>query len=452
MSKLDHIQNFYFIGIGGIGMSALARYFKAKGVNVSGYDKTPTELTRKLESEGISINFKDELDLIDAEVLKEQERTLIVYTPAVPKDHQQFNHFKSLGFEMVKRSELLGMVTANKFCLAVAGTHGKTTTTAILGHLLKETGAKVTAFLGGISEDIQSNLIMQGDDVVVVEADEFDRSFLKLSPNIAAITSMDADHLDIYGDKSELEKSFREFAAKVPENGKLFVKNGLPLQGDKIGMNDESDYSAQNIRIEDGTYVFDLKTPSETIKELKFNLPGNHNLLNAITALAMAIEYGSPTDALARALYTFQGVKRRFNYKIKTDQLVLIDDYAHHPTEISAVHQAVRAMYPNKIVLAVFQPHLFSRTRDFAEDFASSLADFDKVFLLDIYPARETPIEGISSAWLLDLISNPKKLLLNKEELSERIISENADVVVMMGAGDIGEEVETVKKALLDEA
>ena len=452
MQKLDHIQNFYFIGIGGIGMSALARYFKAKGKNVSGYDKTPTELTKKLETEGVSINFADDISLIPAEVLEDKQKTLIVYTPAVPKDHKQFNHLRSLDFELVKRAELLGMVTANKYCLAVAGTHGKTTTTAILGHLLKETGAKVTAFLGGISEDIQSNLIMQGDDVVVVEADEFDRSFLKLSPNIAAITSMDADHLDIYGDKSELEKSFREFAANVPEDGKLFVKNGLPLQGDKIGMNDESDYSAQHIRIEEGSYVFDLKTPSEVIKDLRFNLPGNHNLLNAITALAMAIEYGSPTDGLARALYTFQGVKRRFNYKIKTDNLVLIDDYAHHPTEISAVHQAVRAMYPNKIVLAVFQPHLFSRTRDFAEDFASSLSDFDKVFLLDIYPARETPIEGISSAWLLDLISNPKKLLLQKEELSQKIISENADVVVMMGAGDIGEEVEKVKKALLNEA
>jgi len=433
-------------------MSALARYFKAKDSYVAGYDRTSTGLTKTLETEGVDVNYKDDVSAIPETILNNQENTLIIYTPAVPKDHKQFERLKEQDFQVVKRAELLGMVTAQKYCLAVAGTHGKTTTTAILGHLLKETGAKVTAFLGGISEDIQSNLIMQGDDVVVVEADEFDRSFLKLSPNLAAITSMDADHLDIYGDKSELEKSFREFAAKVPKDGKLFVKNGLPLEGLKIGINDDSDFSGQNIRIKDGSYVFDLKTPSEVIKNLKFNLPGKHNLLNAITALAMTIEYGTPTHDLARALYSFEGVKRRFSYKIKTNNLILIDDYAHHPTEISAVHQAVREMYPNKKVLAVFQPHLFSRTRDFAEDFASSLSDFDKVFLLDIYPARELPIEGISSAWLLDKILNPEKALVLKKNLTELIKAEEAEVVVMMGAGDIGEEVETVKKALLHEA
>jgi len=433
-------------------MSALARYFKAKDSYVAGYDRTSTGLTKTLETEGVDVNYKDDVSAIPETILNNQENTLIIYTPAVPKDHKQFERLKEQDFQVVKRAELLGMVTFQKYCLAVAGTHGKTTTTAILGHLLKETGAKVTAFLGGISEDIQSNLIMQGDDVVVVEADEFDRSFLKLSPNLAAITSMDADHLDIYGDKSELEKSFREFAAKVPKDGKLFVKNGLPLEGLKIGINDDSDFSGQNIRIEDGSYVFDLKTPSEVIKNLKFNLPGKHNLLNAITALAMTIEYGTPTHDLARALYSFEGVKRRFSYKIKTNNLILIDDYAHHPTEISAVHQAVREMYPNKKVLAVFQPHLFSRTRDFAEDFALSLSDFDKVFLLDIYPARELPIEGISSAWLLDKILNPEKALVQKKNLTELIKAEEAEVVVMMGAGDIGEEVETVKKALLHEA
>ena len=452
MRDLNHIKHFYFIGIGGIGMSALARYFKAKGNYVTGYDRTSTELTKTLENEGIPVNYEDKEELIPEVILQNPQTALVVYTPAVPKEHKQFEFLKANEFEITKRAQLLGEVTNEKFCLAVAGTHGKTTTTAILGHLLKETGAKVTAFLGGISEDIQSNLIMQGDEVVVVEADEFDRSFLNLSPNIAAITSMDADHLDIYGDKAELEKSFREFAAKVPEDGKLFVKNGLPLEGVKIGIDDESDYTAKNIKIEEGSYVFDLKTPSEIIENLRFNLPGKHNLLNAMTALAMAIEYGTPTEDLARALYSFKGVKRRFSYKIKTDNLVLIDDYAHHPTEISAVHQAVREMYPNKKVLAVFQPHLFSRTRDFAEDFASSLSNFDKVFLLDIYPARELPIEGISSAWLLDKISNPEKSLVQKKNLVETIQNENAEVVVMMGAGDIGEEVEKVKKALSHEA
>jgi len=432
-------------------MSALARYFKAKGKYVAGYDRSVTELTKTLEKEGIEINYTDEVAEIPEVIRQNNENSLIVYTPAVPKDSKQFIHLKDYS-QLVKRAELLGMVTHQKYCLAVAGTHGKTTTTAILGHLLKETGAKVTAFLGGISEDIQSNLIMQGDDVVVVEADEFDRSFLKLSPNLAAVTSMDADHLDIYGDKAELEKSFREFAEKVPQDGRLFVKNGLSLNGTSLGINDDSDFSAQNIRIEEGSYVFDLKTPSENIKDLKFNLPGKHNLLNAITALAMAIEYGTPIHDLVRALYSFKGVKRRFSYKIKQDNLVLIDDYAHHPTEISAVHQAVREMYPNKKVLAVFQPHLFSRTRDFAEDFASSLSDFDKVFLLDIYPARELPLEGVSSAWLLDKISNPEKELVLKQELIGKIKTEDAEVIVMMGAGDIGEEVEKVKKELLHEA
>lgn len=452
MTNPDHIEHFYFIGIGGIGMSALARYFQAKGAKVCGYDRTPSKLTAELEKEGIVIGYADEVEAIPQSIIKNVENSLVVYTPAVPKDHKQFGYFQQEGFQVVKRSELLGMVTADKYCLAVAGTHGKTTTTAILGHLLKETGAKVTAFLGGISEDIQSNLIMQGDEVVVVEADEFDRSFLRLSPNIAAITSMDADHLDIYGSKEELEKSFNEFAAKIPENGTLFVNNKLSLSGMTLGINDASDYSAKNVKIENGTYVFDLKTPSQTIENLRFNLPGNHNLLNAITALAMAIEYGSPTIDLARALYSFKGVRRRFNYKIKTDTLVLIDDYAHHPTEISAVHQAVRAMYPDKIVLAVFQPHLFSRTRDFAEDFASSLSEFDKVFLMDIYPARETPIEGITSAWLLEQIENDYKRLVSKHDIIDSIRSEYADVVVMMGAGDIGDEVESVQNSLQNEA
>ncbi len=433
-------------------MSSLARYFKAKGMDVSGYDKTKTQLTGELETEGITICYKDEKDLLPKQLWENKDSSLVVYTPAIPKDHAQFQYLKEQGFEYIKRAQLLGVISANKFTMAVAGTHGKTTTTAILGHLLKESNAKVTAFLGGVSEDIQSNLIMQGDDVIVVEADEFDRSFLNLNPNFAAVTSMDADHLDIYGEKEELEKSFREFASKVPQDGKLYVKNGLPLKGFRIGVEDDSEFSAKNVCIENGHYVFDLQTPKQKIENLKFNLPGKHNLLNAITALAMAIDYGSPTADLARALSSFKGVRRRFSYKIKTDDLVLIDDYAHHPTEISAVRQAVREMYPDKQVLAVFQPHLFSRTRDFAEDFASSLAQFDQVILLDIYPARELPIEGISSAWLLEKIENPKKELVQKKDLISNVKKSKASVVVMIGAGDIGEEVEKVKNALLSEA
>jgi UDP-N-acetylmuramate--alanine ligase len=431
-------------------MSALARYFKFQGKNVAGYDKTSTSLTRILESEDVPVFYDETMHVVPAR-FKEKEKTLVVYTPAVPAAHEQLHFFKENKFILKKRAEVLGLISKGKTTLAVAGTHGKTTTTAILGHLLKETGAKVTGFLGGISEDIQSNLILKGDEVIVVEADEYDRSFLHLSPNIAAITSMDADHLDIYGGKEELENTFKEFAALVPENGSLFVKNGLPLEGITFGVEDKADYSIVNIRIENGTYHFDVKTPREVLEGFRFNLPGKHNLLNAITALAMAIQYGTPTAELARALYSFKGVKRRFSYKIKSDKLVLIDDYAHHPAEIAAVHQAVREMHPGKKALAVFQPHLFSRTKDFADDFAESLSLFDELMLLDIYPARELPIEGVTSDWLLEKVENTNKKVIALKELSEEIKKSNPELVVLMGAGSIGEEVETVKKALEDE-
>ncbi len=450
MQNLKHIQNLYFIGIGGIGMSALARYFKFQGKNVAGYDKTSTSLTKTLEAEGVTVVYDENCESIPA-AFKNKENTLVVYTPAVPKTHDQYQYFSEKNFYLKKRAEVLGLISAGKNTLAVAGTHGKTTTTAILGHLLKETGAPVTGFLGGISEDIQSNLILKGDEVIVVEADEFDRSFMHLKPNIAAITSMDADHLDIYGGKEELEKTFRDFAKLVPENGKLFIKNGLSLQGNTLGIEDEADYSAKNIKIENGTYIFDMKTPEGEIRDLKFNLPGKHNLLNAVTALAMAIQYGTPQQELAEALYSFMGVKRRFTYKIKSEKLVLIDDYAHHPAEINAVHQAVREMHPGKRVLAIFQPHLFSRTRDFIEDFAKSLAKFDELLLLDIYPARELPIEGVTSEWLLAKIELDAKKRIQKNEIYESVKNSEAEIIVMMGAGDIGEEVEPLKKKLLYE-
>lgn len=450
MTDLNHIQNFYFIGIGGIGMSALARYFNANGKTVAGYDKTPSPLTKSLEEEGIRVNYVDEVNKITKE-FQNKENTLVVYTPAIPKDHKQHHYFIDNKFEIQKRSVVLGMITKGIYTLAVAGTHGKTTTTAILGHLLKETGVKVTAFLGGISEDIQSNLILNGNEVMVVEADEFDRSFLKLSPNIAAINSMDADHLDIYGDPEKLTESFKEFAALVPEDGKLFIKNGLPLQGTTIGVEDDSDYAAVNVKIKDGAYHFDLKTPTITAGTFTCNLPGKHNLQNAVTALAMAIHYGVSPAKLVLALNSFKGVKRRFTYRIKTKELILIDDYAHHPTEISAVHQAVREMHKGKKVLAVFQPHLFSRTKDFIDDFAESLSKFDKVRLLEIYPARETPIEGVTSEWLLKKIENSDKKLVTKEKLSEEIKKADCEVVVMMGAGDIGELVSKVENELRNE-
>lgn len=440
---LENIQNFYFIGIGGIGMSALARYFKFLGKNVSGYDKTETELTRNLIAEGIAVHYQDDIALITESCLTKEE-TIIIYTPAVPKDHMELNYFINKDFDVRKRAEILGDITASIYTLAVAGTHGKTTTTAILAHLLKESGEEVTAFLGGISENYKSNLILQGNQVAVVEADEFDRSFLRLSPDIVAVTSMDADHLDIYGEADELTKSFTEFSEKATDH--LLIKNGLPLSGQTFGIEDDSDYCAINVKVEKGAYIFDLKTPGETIKKLQLNLPGRHNLLNAITAFAMALLYGSPAKLLAKALSTFTGVERRFSYVIKSEDFIFIDDYAHHPTEITSLHQAVREMHPGKKVLAVFQPHLFSRTKDFGDEFAKSLNDFDQILLLDIYPARELPISGIDSKWLLGKISNSNKDLVRKENLIARIKKEKPEVLVTIGAGDIGAEVNRIKK------
>lgn len=435
----------YFIGIGGIGMSALARYFHANNKVVAGYDKTSTELTNSLLEHGIKIHFEDSVKLVDEKFLN-SENTLVVYTPAVPKNHSELEYFKANGFKVLKRSEVLGLITEHTFCLAVAGTHGKTTTTSILAHLLFECNVPLTAFLGGISENYNSNLILSGTEVSVVEADEFDRSFLTLSPDLACITSMDADHLDIYGDASHLIQSFNDFSKRVKPNGKLFVKNGLPLQGITYGIEDDSDYSVQNIKIENGAYVFDVKTPKTVLKNLVFNLPGRHNLSNALIALAMAVEYGCPHQQLAKALALYKGVKRRFTYHIKTDDFVFIDDYAHHPEEINAVHQAVREMYPDKKVLAVFQPHLYSRTRDFADDFAASLSQFDELLLLDIYPARELPIEGITSEWLLSKIKSENKQLVSKAELMSKIHESKAQILLTIGAGDIGEEVKHIKK------
>ena len=444
--NLDKIHNIFFIGIGGIGMSALARYFHTLGKNVAGYDKTPTELTDELIESGISIHFEDKIDLIPAEFSK--ENTLVVITPAVPKIHSQWNYFLERDFEIKKRAEVLGIITKNTFCFAVAGTHGKTTTSSILAHILYQSGVDVTSFLGGIVENYNSNLIGNGTTVSVVEADEFDRSFLHLHPNIACITSMDADHLDIYGDKSSIEASFEEFADKVEDKNNLFVTTQLPLSGKTVGVNENADYEAINIRIEKSTYVFNVRTNNEIIKDVQFSLPGKHNLTNALMALAMAKTYGVSNENIKQALATFKGIKRRFSYQIQSENLVYIDDYAHHPTEIDAVHQAVSELYPNKKILAIFQPHLFSRTRDFADDFAKSLSAFDSVLLLDIYPARELPIPEITSTWLMNKMTNNDKKVINKTDLIPEILSSDATVIVTIGAGDIGAMVHDIKTAL----
>ena len=444
--NLNQINNVYFIGIGGIGMSNLARYFKNLGKRVVGYDKTPSALTDELIASGISIHFEDAIDLIPIDFYV--ENTLVVVTPAVPITHSEWNYFTERNFEIKKRSEVLGLITKDTFCFAVAGTHGKTTTSGILGHIMYESGADVTAFIGGIVENYNSNLIGSGKTITVVEADEFDRSFLHLHPNIACITSMDADHLDIYGTSEAIEESFVEFANKIEDKSHLFITNELPIEGVICSVNEESIYKAFNVRVGNGSYIFDVQTPTEVIKDLHFGLPGRHNLMNALMAIAMANLFGTPTVEIAKAIASFKGIKRRFSYQIKTESKVYIDDYAHHPTEINAVYQAVRELYPGQKVLAVFQPHLFSRTRDFADDFAKSLSAFDEVVLLDIYPARELPMEGINSKWLMQKMTNNSKKLITKSDLVPLILASDASIIVTIGAGDIGELVPTIKKAI----
>lgn len=446
--NLNQIHNVFFIGIGGIGMSALARYFKTIGKNVSGYDKTPSMLTDELIESGISIHFEDRIDLIPEDYYI--ENTLVIITPAVPITHSQWNFFLEREYQVKKRAEVLGIITKDTFCFAVAGTHGKTTTSSILGHILFESGADVTAFVGGIVENYNSNLIGTGKTVTVVEADEFDRSFLHLHPNIACVTSMDADHLDIYGTSEEIEASFVEFANKVEDKSQLFITNELPIEGVTCAVNEEAVYKAFNVRVGNGSYVFDVQTPTETIRDIAFGLPGRHNLMNALMALAMAKTFGTSSEAIAKALASFKGIRRRFSYQIKTPDLVYIDDYAHHPTEINAVHQAVSELYPGQKVLAIFQPHLFSRTKDFADDFAKSLSQFDEVLLLDIYPARELPMEGITSQWLMNKMTNEDKKLVSKDDLIPTILASDSRIIVTIGAGDLGEMVPSIKKALYE--
>lgn len=444
--NVKDIHSVYFIGIGGIGMSALARYFNFIGKEVAGYDRTSTPITDGLVEKGIAVHFEDNVEVIPENF--KQEGTLVVYTPAVPKNHSELQFYKNNGFEIKKRSEVLGIITKDTFCLAVAGTHGKTTTSCILAHLLRECGLPFTAFLGGVSEDFDSNFVLDGTEYSVVEADEFDRSFLQLFPNVACITSMDADHLDIYGTKEQLEDSFRTFAGQIKTGGRLFVRQGLPMEGITYGIEDGSDYCIENIRTEQGSYLFNLLTPSEVIENVTFNKPGRHNLLNALAALAMAAQTGCSPQQLAKALESFKGVQRRFSYQIKEKDFVFIDDYAHHPTEIDAVHQAIREMHPEEKVTAIFQPHLFSRTKDFVDDFAASLSQFDEILLLDIYPAREEPLPGVTSNWLLEKIANPNKKLISKSNLIHEIKKCKTGVLVTIGAGDIGLEVPKIKKEL----
>ena len=443
--NLTNIHNVYFVGIGGIGMSAIARYFATNNMQVAGYDNSPSKNTDSLQDLGVAIHFDAAIKNIPTPFLN-KEKTLVVYTPAIQKNHVELDYFFQNNFTVLKRAAVLGNITVNTFCLAVAGTHGKTTTSAILGHIMQPKLA--TSFLGGISENYNSNLILGEDKISVVEADEFDRSFLQLSPDIACITSMDADHLDIYENPKALEESFIAFSEKVSQT--LIVAKGLPLKGLTYAIEEAADYRAFNIAIENGKYIFDVQTPSGKIEKITFHLPGKHNVMNALAALAMADVYGVDLNEIKESLASFKGVKRRFSYKIKTENFVLIDDYAHHPTELQAIENSIRELYPNQKVLVIFQPHLFSRTRDFVADFANVLSKFDEVALLDIYPARELPIKGVDSSWLLSKIKNKHKKLVQKNNLVKVIKNSSAKVVVMLGAGDIGVVINEVTNEILN--
>lgn len=443
--NFNRIENVYFIGIGGIGMSNLAQYFYAQKKQVAGYDKAKSDVTDLLENLKIKVIFEEKISQIPQHFL-DPSKTMVIYTPAISDSHEQFSYFKKNNFNIYKRSEVLGMITKNSFCLAVAGTHGKTTTSAILSHIMTFSKTQATCFLGGILKGYNSNLILQKNKITVVEADEYDRSFLQLFPDIACVTSMDADHLDIYENHQNLIASFQEFSKSVSQ--KLIVKKGLPLKGITYGIQEKADYEIHNIKIENGTQIFDVKTPTTFYENVSFDMPGKHNLLNALAAIAMADSYGIAFSDIVKALQNFKGIQRRFNFCIKNEKVVLIDDYAHHPTEIKAVLEALNSFYPDKKKCVVFQPHLFSRTRDFEEDFAKVLSGFQEVLLLDIYPARELPIKGIHSQFLLEKITTKNKKLVSKKMLLEAVLKSKNQVFAILGAGDIGLMVKDIQKVL----
>ena len=444
--KLGNIHRVYFVGIGGIGMSALARFFVAKGVQVSGYDRTPGLVTDTLADLGVEITFDDSESSIPSDVIEDKE-TLVVYTPAIPTENKILNYFRDNSYKMMKRSEVLGVISRHTFCMAVAGTHGKTTTSALLGHIMAECNTGANSFIGGIISGYDSNLILGDKDIMVVEADEFDRSFLHLSPNIACVTSTDADHLDIYGDANSLKNTFVEFANLLPEDGKLICKKGLDFDGAiTYSIEGESDYVARNIKVEKGRFIFDiLNEKGEITVGIISNLPGKYNVENTLAAFAMAEQYGLISSDIAKAIESFKGVYRRFN-SFEFDGKIIVDDYAHHPSEIEASLDAARELYSGKKIAVIFQPHLYTRTRDFENEFAKVLSKFDEVNLLDIYPARELPISGVTSEALLSKIENDNKQLISKEDIRSVIESSKCEVVMMLGAGDISVEIEKLKK------
>ncbi len=447
--ELTAINRIYFVGIGGIGMSALARYFVKRGCVVCGYDRTRTDLTIALEREGILISYLDDDASMPVCYQEKHPDTLIVYTPAIPKNSVILNYFKDNGFDLKKRSEVLGIISQGQFCIAVAGTHGKTTTSSMIAHLLTDSGYGCTAFLGGIATNYNSNFLIGNNNVVVVEADEYDRSFLTLHPDLAVITSMDADHLDIYGDTAQLHESFHLFAGQLKPGGTLFVKAGLPItEGISYSLWPNSELKGLNIRVEQRSFVFDYADEAIEIKDLHLMLPGKHNVENAVVAIGVALKLGIDPGKIKTSIGNFKGIKRRFEYQVNTDNHIYIDDYAHHPEELKACFDAVRQLYPEKKLTVVFQPHLFSRTRDFADEFAKVLSTVDELMLLEIYPARELPMEGVNAQLLLDKINLEHKEIVDKDGVLRRVKNDKPELLVTVGAGDIDTLIQPLKNIM----
>ena len=444
-------RNVYFIGIGGIGMSAIARFCKFKGCSVSGYDRTPSELTRQLEAEGIEVHYDDDCSRIP----EDREDTLVVYTPAVPDEFGELAYAREKGYKVIKRSRMLGELTRGESCLAVAGTHGKTTTSTMIAHILTEGGNGCSAFLGGISKNYGTNMLVSDTPVVVAEADEFDRSFLQLHPSTAVITSMDADHLDIYGDLEHVQQAFREFASQVSET--LILKYGLPIASGDVQAkiftyhfdNPSADFHSANLRLgDDGHYTYDLVYPGGTLSDIRVGAIGWVNVENSIAAAAVCLCRGMDAQKVRHALSSFEGVRRRLDVHVNRPGLCYIDDYAHHPAELRSAISSVRQVFPGRKITGVFQPHLYTRTRDFASGFAEALSLLDRLILLDIYPAREEPIEGVSSELIFKDVSCPEKLLVHKSGLMDLLSREELDVLITLGAGDIDRFVPEITEML----
>jgi len=452
--KLKQVHTVYFIGIGGIGMSALARYFNSKSIPVYGYDLTSTVLTEEMESNGMIISYLDDVAVIPENIKQDKESTLVIYTPAIPESNEMFNYFKENGFAIMKRAEVLGMITKRFKTIAVAGTHGKTTTSSMIAVVMEKSKLKCNAFLGGILTNYNSNIVLDTtSDWVVVEADEYDRSFLTLVPNVAVVTSTDADHLDIYGDSDSMNESFQEFVNKVNVSGKVFLQEEVSLEFKNKETydlkNESSNYYAKNIIVDNGNFVFDAVTPTGVIENIKLGISGLHNIENAIATVAVCQEIGLENSEIKKGLEEYKGVKRRFEYQIKESDLVFIDDYAHHPTEIKALVSSVKELYPAKKITGIFQPHLFSRTKDFADDFANELSQMDEVIVLDIYPARELPMEGIDAEYLLNKVKNNNKRKETKETVIGSLDKNKLEVLLTIGAGDINTLVAPIREKLI---